>query len=166
MALTTPALAQSNDALSELDETLSALIAEHPTPGMALVIVEDGEIVLQKGYGLRSIDPPLPMTDQTILSPGSLSKNLTALGVLRLVEQGKLDLNAPISQIAPQVKLDNPFDTPITLAMLLEHSAGLEGSNFAEYAFSQPGFRPADYADRMAGRVTVSWPPGYFFSYA
>ena len=152
--------------LSELDAQITQIVDDSNLPGMVLVIVEDGQVVLEKGYGLARVAPPQDMTADTLVSPGSLSKNLTSLAILRLVEQGKLDLNAPIETVAPEVKIDNPYDTPITLAMLLEHTAGIEGSTYSEYAFSEPGFGPKDYAARMAGKIDVSWPPGYFFSYA
>ncbi|MEO0410560.1 MAG: serine hydrolase domain-containing protein [Pseudomonadota bacterium] len=160
------AVAQTPQTLSALEAEITAIVEESPLPGMALVIVEDGEVVLEKGFGLAVRNPEKPMRAETVLSPGSLSKNLTSLAVLRLVQQGKLDLDAPITDVAPGVKIDNPYGTPITLAMLLEHTAGIEGSAYSEYAFSQEGFTPGEYAKRVAGKIDMSWPPGYFFSYA
>lgn len=159
-------IATSAQTLAELDARIAAMVEDSTVPGMALVIVDDGEIVLEKGYGLARVSPERPMAVSTVLSPGSLSKNLTSLAVLRLVDQGKLDLNAPLSDVAPQVVIDNPYETVITLAMLLEHTSGIEGSAYSEYAFSQEGFSPKEYADRMAGNINVGWSPGYFFSYA
>ncbi|MEL7029696.1 MAG: serine hydrolase domain-containing protein, partial [Pseudomonadota bacterium] len=155
-------------SLGQLDAEFERLIASSPTPGAVLAIVEDGAVVLAKGYGYADVEAKIPMTADTVLRAGSLSKNLTSLAVLRLVGEGALDLDAPLSVVAPEVQVANPWseEFPIRLEHLLEHTAGIEGSTYYEYGSSHPGMTPRQYADMMAGKVSVDWPPGWFYSYA
>lgn len=154
--------------LNALDAEIARMIAASPVPGAVVAIVENGEVRLAKGYGLADVDAGTPMTADTILRAGSLSKNLTSLGVLRLVGEQALALDAPLSEVAPEIVIDNPWteNYPILLSHLLEHTAGIEGSTYYEYAFSRPGVAPKTYAQMMAGKLDVAWPPGFYYSYA
>ena len=160
--------ASGAQTLEELDAEIQAFVEDAASPGAAVAVVENGEIVLLKGYGLADLDNVRPMTADTVLRAGSLSKNITSLAVLRLVAEGRLDLDAPLADLLPGFEIDNPWaaSDPMRLSHLLEHTAGIEGSTYYEYAFSQPGVRPQDYADMMSGRIRVRWPPGWYYSYA
>ncbi|MEM6639867.1 MAG: serine hydrolase domain-containing protein [Pseudomonadota bacterium] len=153
---------------AELLARVEAILNEGGVPGMALALVEGHDVSLVTGVGLARTEPSVPMTADTLVRVGSLSKNLTTLAALRLVEEGKLDLDARIGDVAPEVALNNPWsDThPVTLRHLLSHTAGLEGSTYHEYADSRPNVAPRDYAREFSGHVAVRWPPGQFYSYA
>ena len=70
----------------------------------------------------------------TVFRVGSLSKSVIALGVMRLVDQGKLDVDRPLREILPDVGIDNPWEdvAPVTLAQCLEHTAGFDDMRFNE----------------------------------
>lgn len=95
--------------------------------GAAVVIVKDGETIAQKGYGFAdeqtqtAVDPA-----GTVFRVASVSKTFTALAVMQLAEQGKIDLNEDIQTYLPGIEIVNPFDTPVTVAHLLTHRSGLE----------------------------------------
>ncbi len=154
--------------ISALDRDIAATIEEAATPGAVVVVVEDGEISLIKGYGYADLESGTPMSRDTLLSVGSLSKNLTSLGALRLVEEGRLRLDARLADIDPSIAPDNPWrdEHPILIAHLLEHTAGIEGSTYHEYGLNELNASPTDYARRIAPKLKVRWAPGYFFSYA
>ncbi|MEM9170914.1 MAG: serine hydrolase domain-containing protein, partial [Pseudomonadota bacterium] len=117
-------------SLDALDREIATRIDAAATPGAVVVVVENGAVVLSKGYGFADREAGAPMTTQTLVAAGSLSKNLTSLGVLALVEQGRLSLKDPLSARAPAVEIDNPWEAehPILIEHVLEHTAGLEGS--------------------------------------
>ncbi|MEM6414455.1 MAG: serine hydrolase domain-containing protein [Pseudomonadota bacterium] len=166
--LVLPASASDTALLTALDEEIADIISTTKTPGVAITVLEDGRNILEKGYGFADLGAKTPMRTDTILAAGSLSKNLTSLGLLRLVELGKLDLKDKITDVAPEVRIDNPWASqhPILLEHLLEHTAGIEGSTYFEYGYNSLNTKPKDYAQLMAGKLKVRWPPGYFHSYA
>ncbi|MEM6332167.1 MAG: serine hydrolase domain-containing protein [Planctomycetota bacterium] len=95
---------------------------------------------------------------------GSVSKLLTALLVMRAVEAGVVELDAPVEQWLPGAFVGDGHDE-VTLAHLLEHTAGVAGSGPAEYAANEPGLSPLDYvATRRPFRLR--WRPGLHYSYS
>ncbi len=82
-----------------LDATIEAQMAKHGLPGVALAVIENGEIVYLKGYGTAGHGQP--MTAQTQMLIGSQSKSFTALAIAQLAERGQLDLSAPVQTYIP-----------------------------------------------------------------
>jgi CubicO group peptidase (beta-lactamase class C family) len=89
--------------------------------GMAVAIVQNGKVVFQQGFGVRDTETKAPITPQTLFRIGSTTKPLTVIALMRLVEAGQLDLDAPVINYLPQFKV-NP---KITVRQLLSHTAGL-----------------------------------------
>ncbi len=124
--------AQTIDALS-LDKELAAIVADpgHPLASLSVLAIRQGEVVHQNQFGNRRIDDAapqnnLPANAQTMYRVASISKLVTTLGVMKLVEDGKLNLDADVSDYLGY-RLRNPHfpDAPITLRMLLSHTASL-----------------------------------------
>jgi CubicO group peptidase (beta-lactamase class C family) len=155
-------------SLAELDRRIAALVEQAPLPGASIAVVEGGEIVLARGYGLANTATGATVSPDTRFKGGSVSKNVTALLALVLAQRGVIDLNERLDDILPDAAPRNPWADkhPIRLIHLLEHTAGLEGSSYHEYASSVPGYAPTDYARAMAPKLRVRWEPGYFFSYS
>ena len=114
---------------SALDTAIEAQMSKHGLPGVALAVVEDGEIVYLKGYGTAG--DSRPMTPQTQMFIGSQSKSFTALAVAQLAEQGKLDLNAPVQTYIPWFRVaDEAASKKITVNHLLHHTSGMSDSGY------------------------------------
>ena len=133
-AALTPASAASTLSngidFAAFDSTIAAQVDKHGLPGVALAVVENGEIVYAKGYG--SAGDGLPMTSQTQMLIGSQSKSFTALAIAQLAEQGKLDLSAPVQTYIPWFRVtDEAASARITLNHLLHHTSGLSDSGFS-----------------------------------
>lgn len=91
-------------------------------PGAAVMVIKDGEIVFQKGYGLANVEKEEPVTGSTNFRLASVTKQFTAMCILMLVDRGKLDLNTSLEEIFP----DFPeFGNKITIKNLLQHTSGL-----------------------------------------
>jgi CubicO group peptidase (beta-lactamase class C family) len=96
-------------------------------PGVSFILVQNGKIVLAKGYGDADLETESPISpDTTVMRIGSISKLFVATAVMQLVEQGKLDLDTDINQYLAAFQLEDTFDEPVTLAHLLTHTAGFE----------------------------------------
>lgn len=112
-----------------VDGTVRAVMDQRHIAGVTVAIVQDGHVVLQKGYGLASLSPVRAVDPATTLFRiGSISKTFTWIEVMRAVEAGKLDLDAPINNYLPP-ELQIPaqgFDKPIRMRDLMTHSPGFE----------------------------------------
>jgi serine beta-lactamase-like protein LACTB len=91
-------------------------------PGLSVAVAEDGRIIWAEGFGFADLDAKKPVTPQTLFRIGSVSKPITAAGMMLLVQKGKLDLDADIHRYVP----DYPDKGhPITTRQLAGHLAGI-----------------------------------------
>lgn len=96
-------------------------------PGASIAVIKDFKIDWAKGYGLADKSKNIPVTTETMFSAGSISKFVAAVAALNLVQSGTMDLDAPVNDYLTSWKIaENEFTrkTPITLRMLLSHTAG------------------------------------------
>ncbi len=112
------------EALATLTE---AKMKEHGVPGVALGIVADGRSTI-RGFGITNVEDALPVTDHTVFPIASISKTFAATAMMRLVEQGKVDLRAPVRTYLPDFKVrDETASREVTVWHLLTHLGGWEG---------------------------------------
>lgn len=105
-------------------------------PGVSIAVVRDGKIRFAKGYGMANTTTGTKVTEETLFQAGSISKPLAALGALKLVEEGKLDLDTDINVYLKKWKIpDSEFTAgqKITLRHLLTHTAGTTVHGFPGY---------------------------------
>ncbi|AUG78198.1 Non-ribosomal peptide synthetase [Kitasatospora sp. MMS16-BH015] len=108
-------------------ERIVEALAEHRVPGASIAVIRDGELVAVDGYGVAEAGTDRPVTERTAFPVGSVSKHLTALGVLRLVDEGVLDLDVDVNRYLTTWQVPGGAeDQPITLAHLLGHLSGLK----------------------------------------
>ncbi len=100
-------------------------MAEKQLPGLSIAIVDDQQIVWSEGFGMADPKAKKPATPETEYRIGSVSKLFTDIGIMQLVERGKLNLDAPITDYLPDFHPKNPFGTPVTLRQLMSHRSGL-----------------------------------------
>jgi CubicO group peptidase (beta-lactamase class C family)/D-alanyl-D-alanine dipeptidase len=94
-------------------------------PAMSIALVDDQRVLWAAGFGLRDPEQKLPATAATVYRVGSVSKLFTDLAVMKLAEQGVLDIDAPVRDYLPGFRPTNPFSKPITLRHLMAHRSGL-----------------------------------------
>src|SRR5580658_7512111 len=94
--------------------------------GFAIAIVQDGKVILSKGYGLRDVKKNLPVTEKTLFAIGSATKSFTVTSLGVLVDQGKLDWDKPVRDYLPDFRLWDQFATErMTPRDLVTHRSGL-----------------------------------------
>ena len=98
------------------------LMQQSKFPGLALSIIKDGKPFYAKGFGARNLKKNIPFDEDTLFGIGSISKSFTALGIMQLVEQGKIDLQSPVKKYI-DFKLGDK-NNPIKVHHLLSHSTG------------------------------------------
>ncbi len=138
-------------------------------PGVSVAILHGGTIEWAKGYGVTRADGAL-VTSDTLFQAGSISKPVTALAALRLVEQHRLTLDGDVNAQLKGWKLPTPPGEHVTLRELLSHTAGTTVHGFPGYA---PGVAVPSVDDVLAGRapantkpVSVGTKPGTMWSYS
>lgn len=110
-----------------LEDFISDQIADNNIPGMSIAIVEDDQVKYAKGFGARDLEDNLPATKDTLYGVASITKSFTAAAVMKLVEDGKLELNDTVSKYLP-VK----WGDDVTIHNLLTHSSGMPSLGFSE----------------------------------
>ena len=100
-------------------------MADKDLPALSIALVDDQEIVWSKGFGFANPKDKTPVTDETIYRVGSVSKLFTDIAIMQLVEQGKVDLDAPVTRYLPDFRPRNQFGKNITLRQLMSHRSGL-----------------------------------------
>jgi CubicO group peptidase (beta-lactamase class C family) len=112
------------DAIAALAE---AKMREYHVPGVAIGILDNG-VVHTRGLGVTNVEDPLHVTDHTVFPIASISKTFAATMMMRLAEQGKVDLKAPVRKYLPDFKVrDENVSRDVTIWNLLTHTAGWEG---------------------------------------
>jgi D-alanyl-D-alanine carboxypeptidase len=118
--------------LAELEAYLDDLAGHNPDspPGLSLVVVKDGEIAYQKGFGLADGPRNIPATADTVYNQWSMVKPITAVAVLQLHERGLLDIDDPVADYLPFFEVQYPSESSetITIRHLLNHSSGLRNN--------------------------------------
>src|SRR5262245_49954444 len=111
--------------IDELKTWLPQEIADKGIPALSLALVDDQTVVWSAGFGMRDPAVMLPATGDTIYRVGSVSKPITALLLMILVEAGILDLDAPVQKYLPEFQPKNTSGKQITLRQMLAHRSGL-----------------------------------------
>jgi beta-lactamase class C len=114
-----------------LDARLQQLMSKPAMVGLAVGVVENGRITFLKGYGETLAGSGDPVTPATVFRWASCSKGVAATMVAKLAEKGKVDLNAPVADYAPDLKLPNGNERLATVGDLLSHRLGLYRDAFA-----------------------------------
>lgn len=145
----------ATDAEAFLDGLMPSALRSARVPGAVVVLVKDGQPLVQKGYGFADWDKHLPVDPQrTLFRPGSVSKLFTWTAVMQLVEQGKLALDADVNQYL-DFTLPGRNGKALTLRHVMTHTTGLEET--ARDLLTYDGAAPD------LGRVLKGYIPPYLY---
>ena len=112
-----------DDATVEIvEQMLMEKMSEERIPGLSIAVVVDGELVWSSGYGMADLENYVPATATTAYRTASIGKTMTATAVMQLVEQGRIDLDAPVQQYCPAFPEKR---WPVTTRHLLGHTSGI-----------------------------------------
>jgi CubicO group peptidase (beta-lactamase class C family) len=98
-------------ALHDLDAFIARALQEYQVPGAAIAVVQDGTVVMAKGYGLRDVTKPGVVDEHTIFQLASVTKSLTGAAAASVVDEGKLDWDTPIFNYLPEFVGYDPYMT-------------------------------------------------------
>jgi CubicO group peptidase (beta-lactamase class C family) len=144
---------KTETAIEQLEKNLPTLMKEADVPGLSIALIRDGKPVWTRGFGVKNSETKEAVTEETVFEAASLSKPVFAYSVLKLVDAGKLDLDAPLNKYLPgsyDVAPDDARVHQITARRVLTHSTGF------------PNWRQP----RNAKTLPVHFTPGERFSYS
>ncbi|MCL2403826.1 MAG: beta-lactamase family protein, partial [Coriobacteriia bacterium] len=144
LTLALPASAAANETnittpsgipLSEIDARIADLVNQHigtTTPGAAVAVIQNGEIVSLQNFGYAHLADEIPVNNQSVFEYGSISKLFTYTAAMQLVEQGKLDLDTDIREyFSAEFAQQWPHTQTVTMRDLMNHAGG-----FGDFPFS------------------------------
>ncbi|HEY0729425.1 MAG TPA: serine hydrolase domain-containing protein [Pyrinomonadaceae bacterium] len=149
-----------NGVTTKVDDYIRAEMKAQQIPGLSLAVINNGEIVLARGYGLANIEHQAPVKPETIFQSGSIGKQFTATAIMLLVEDGKLSVDDNITKyIANSPESWNK----ITVRHLLTHTSGM-GDYPKDFDMRR------DYTEddlvQMIKTVPLAFQPGEKYSYS
>lgn len=167
--------------LAKVGEIMNGFITDKKIAGGIVLIARNGKLVFQEAYGLRDRERSLPVERDTIFRIYSMSKAITSAAALILVDEGKLDLDAPVSKCLPefaetQVFEDDktrPAKSPVTVKDLFRHTSGITYGNAAGSA-TEKLFEAVDVLDTQSdlplmatklGDIPLEFDPGTKWKY-
>jgi N-acyl-D-amino-acid deacylase len=142
--------------MASFDRLIPALMNKWGVPGAAVAVVKDGRLVFARGYGYADVEAKELVQPDALFRIASVSKPITAAAILKLVEQGRLDLNARAYRIRddlapPPGATVDPRIYEVTIRQLLHHSGGWDRA-----ASFDPMFRPATAAQALGAPAPAS----------
>jgi CubicO group peptidase (beta-lactamase class C family) len=150
----------------DLDAQLALAFKAGNIPGAAVVVIEENAVVFSRNYGVRDLASKAPVTAETVFRAGSITKTFTSLLAMTWVAEGKLDLDAKLADVAPDLGFDNPWEAsaPVRIVNLLEHTSGWRDLTFADVVKQVPDSTGGEVASTRRLRVS-RWPPGRSMAY-
>jgi len=153
---------------NELKIKIDSIIIENKIPGAAVAFVSSDSILWMETFGFANLETRKPVTKNTLFCIGSCTKSFTGLAFLKLLDEQKIDLNTPVKNIAPEIKIDNPWKEtdPVRIIHLLEHTSGFEDSHLNWFYFKEPELSTKQALEEKSHLLKVRWKPGTRFSYS
>ena len=156
------------ESLEAFTAAAARILEETGVPGAGIALVRAGGVEWAGGVGLADRDQRTPVTADTHFRAGSISKTFVAMALVQQYEDGEMDIEAPVSELAPSVAIDNRFGAPVTVLNLLQHTAGFDDMHFNErYNLADPPDLPLlEVLARNPASRRVRWQPGTRMSYS
>jgi serine beta-lactamase-like protein LACTB len=117
------------EKITKIETAIASFMARQNIPAISVTIVQEGQIRIQRAYGIADLENFVPAKPLTVFRIASTSKPLTAVAAMQLVEKGKLDLDAPVQKYVPAFPVKN---LPITTRQVLAHLSGIRGYRAGE----------------------------------
>jgi CubicO group peptidase (beta-lactamase class C family) len=155
--------------ITELKIHIDSLLVKNRIPGAGIAIVTKDSIVYLGGIGYANMETKTPVDENTIFGVGSITKSFIGLAFLKLVEEGRVNLQTPVKEIVPDIDIDNLWEKtdPVRIVHLLEHTSGFNDINFNDYYLQGDPEIPLREALKISSNSRkVRWRPGLISSYS
>jgi len=148
----------------QIHQIAAELLEDYRVPGVAIALVHDGEVAWAQGYGLADESISMPVLTKTVFQVASISKSITVWGVMRLAEEGRIDLDERVEKYLTSWELPaSDFDHHgVTVRRLVSHTAGLDLWNYPGILLGEIQPSLVDLLSGVPGgeAVRLRWQPG------
>ncbi|MEO0339033.1 MAG: serine hydrolase [Bacteroidota bacterium] len=151
---------------AKIDSFVLAQKAAFELPGLAIGVIQDGEVIYAKGHGVQGLDTQEPLDLQSIFHMASVSKPVVATAVVQLVEAGKIDLDERLITYLPYFKMADERYKDITIRQMLVHTSGIPDVEDYEWENPQLDDGAAERYSKSFGDMELDFEPGSEFSYS
>jgi len=143
------------------------LMKQHHLPSVAVALIDDQDVVWQEVFGLANVERDIPATADTVYKLWSVSKVFTAIETMRLVEEGLVDLDAPITDYLPDFSIQSRFpdSEPITIRSILAHRSGLPRNECHSMMYWPGGRNVLGELVESLKDCHMAFPVGYRYKY-
>ena len=162
---TTPAAPAYQEIATRLTAMVEHEMRDKRIPAVSIALVDGDKTVWARGFGKADAPAGGEATANTVYRIGSVSKLFTDIGIMQLVEQGKIDLDQPVATYLPDFKPANPFGGAITLRHLMSHRAGLIREPPIGNYFDSTDTNLSHMVASLNG-ITLAYPPGQRTKYS
>ena len=156
-------------SVDELKAVIDSLMAKYRLPGIGVAIVSKDSIIWLHCFGFANIETGEPVTENTLFRVESCTKSFLGLGFLKMIEDGKIDINTPVRDIVPDIDIRNRWkDThPVRVIHLLEQTSSFDDIMPSWMANTiDPEMSPKQALELKAEPMKVRWQPGTRYSYS
>jgi CubicO group peptidase (beta-lactamase class C family) len=158
------ATADKNKALRDVHERVDKVFVKWDStvsPGCALSVIKDGQIIYKRGYGMADLDHDIPITSETVFHVASISKQFTAAAIALLAQEGKLSLDDDVHKYITELP---DFGAPITIRQLIYHTSGLRDQwellGLAGWRYSLDLITDDDVLEVVSNQKELNFKPG------
>src|ERR1051326_167041 len=150
----------------ELEPKINDEISKGHVPGFAIGVVKNGNLIYAKGFGVARLGTNTPVTTKSLFHMASVTKTFVATAIMQLVEQGKIDLDAPLTKYLPYFKMNDERYRQIKIRQMLSHTSGIP--DVTDYHWDKPEY-DAGALERFVRSVAnqkLVFNPGEKFAYS
>ncbi len=156
--------------LDEFQSAAKSVLEKEHVPGAGIALVSGGQVLWCGGIGKADLSQNRDVTCDTEFRVGSISKTFVSLALLKLEEDGRINLQSRLQDVAPEVPFHNPWEAtnPVRVTNLLEHTAGFDDMALREVynTHDSPTISQLEVLQKFPKPQDVRWPPGTRFSYS
>ena len=131
-----PKAAVANPYETKLQPLIEDFLRKQEVPGLAIAIVDGGQVVWEHGFGVQSLKAKDPVTPRSLWHMASITKPFVATAVMQLVEKGRMNLDAPITTYVPYFEMADPRAKTVTIRQMLSHTSGFP--DVGDYEWDEP----------------------------
>jgi len=157
-------------SLEEFQSAAKKILDAEHVPGAGIALISNGQVLWCGGIGKADLAQNRDIACDTEFRAGSISKTFVSLALLKLEEEGRINLQSRLQDVAPEVPAKNPWEStnPLRITNLLEHTAGFDDMALREVYNTKdsPNISILQVLQRFPNPQNVRWPPGTRFAYS
>ncbi|MFB3853547.1 MAG: serine hydrolase domain-containing protein [Vicinamibacterales bacterium] len=156
-----------NPQFQAVRATILEAVKDGSVPSISVAVAKDGKVIWEESFGWANREKMIPATPHTMYSMASISKPISTTGLMILVDQGKVDLKAPVNKyIAPsELKAHEGNAADATVTHLLNHTSGLP-LHYSAFYLDEPQRQPPSFTESIRRYGILVHPPGAVYQYA